>query len=50
MPYGILAELATTGQTQLSGSFQFQITNVTNETTCNAILTNTSTGFVFYGH
>jgi hypothetical protein len=44
-PYGILAN---TGQTQLSGSFQFQITNVINETTCKAILTNTSTGFVFY--
>ncbi len=43
------SELATTGQTQLSGSFQFQITNIINETTCNAILTNTSAGFVFYG-
>jgi len=42
-------ELATTGQTQLSGSFQFQITSITNSTTCNAILTNTSAGFVFYG-
>ncbi len=42
-------ESTSTGQYQLSGSFQFQITNITNATTCNAVLTNTSAGFVFYG-
>jgi hypothetical protein len=44
-----LHESTSTGQYQLSGSFQFQITNITNATTCNAVLTNTSAGFVFYG-